>query len=218
MGAANLTVHEQCGSVQTVSGNTPLTQANPEKASQTFNQGVPVQLNSGYVQKWDGSTYTAGILGFSLQPGANLASNGKGSPGQNSQVGPPGSTVTYGTVSYQSSAYNVPIDGPMTDGRTYYEAAVSDTIFEAQFDNSNGTVAADYTPTVADIGVQYGLTFDANGYIYVDKNKSTVGTNTCVQIVGINPLDLVQAGTPNTYIPNARVRFVIPAANQQVAI
>jgi hypothetical protein len=106
----------------------------------------------------------------------------------------------------------------MTDGRTLYEAAISDTVFEAQFDNSNGTVASDYTPTVADIGVLYGLTFDASGYIYVDANKTTVGTNTSVQIVSINPIDLVQAGTPNTYIVNARVRFVVVPAAQQIAI
>jgi hypothetical protein len=218
MGAANLTVHEQCGSVGTVSGNTPLTQANPEKASQTFLQGVPVQLNAGYVQKWDGATYNAGILGFSLMPGSNLSSNGKGSPGNFSQVGPPGSSVVYGSVPYQTAAYNIPIDGPMTDGRTLYEAAISDTVFEAQFDNSNGTVASDYTPTVADIGVLYGLTFDASGYIYVDANKTTVGTNTSVQIVSINPIDLVQAGTPNTYIVNARVRFVVVPAAQQIAV
>jgi hypothetical protein len=216
--AANLTIHEQCGSIGSISGNTPLTQALPEKASQTFNQGVPVQFNAGYVQKWDGATYTAGILGFSLQPGANLATNGKGSPGNFSQVGPPGSTVVYGSVPYQTAAYNVPIDGPMTDGRTYYEAAVSDTIFEAQYDNSAGAVAADYTPTAATVGAQFGLTFDANGYIYVDGAKTTIGTNTCVQVVGINPLDLVQAGTSNTYIVNARVRFVVVPSSQQIAV
>jgi hypothetical protein len=215
--AANLTIHEQCGSVGTISGNTPLTQALPEKASQTFNQGVPVQLNAGYVQKWDGATYNAGILGFTLQPGANLSSNGKGSPGDFSQVGPPGSTVTYGSVPYQTAAYNVPIDGPMTDGRNYFEAAASDTVFEAQYDNSTGAVAADYTPTVATIGALFGLTFDANGYIYVDGGKTTVGTNTCVQVIGINPIDLVQAGTPNTWIVNARVRFVVVPAAQQIA-
>ena len=217
MGAANLTVHEMIGAVQTISGNTPFTNAISEKASQTFLQGVPVQLNAGYVQKWDGATYTAGILGFSLQPAVNLASNGKGTPGLFSQVGPPGATVTYGSVPYQASASNIPVGAPMTDGRTYFEQANNDTIFEAQFDNSNGTTAPDYTPTISMVGSQFGLTFDASGYAYVDGNKTTVGTNTCVVIVGFNPDDLVQAGTPNTYIANARVRFQVVPASQQIA-
>lgn len=215
--AANLTVHQQIGSVQTISGNTPFTGSISEKASQTFLQGVPVQLNAGFVQKWDGATYTAGILGFSLQPAANLASNGKGTPGGFSQVGPPGSTSTYGSVPYQPSASNIPIGAPMTDGRTLYEQANNDTIFEAQFDNSAGAVAADYTPTIAMIGSQFGLTFDANGYAYVDGGKVTAGTNTCVVMVGINPDDLVQAGTPNTYVVNARVRFQVIPLSQQIA-
>lgn len=217
MAGANLTVHQQAGAVQTVSGNTPFTGAISEKASQTFLQGVPVQLNAGYVQKWDGATYAAGILGFALQPGQNLASNGKGTPGGFSQVGPPGATTTYGSVPYQTSASNIPVGSPMSDGRTYYEQANNDTIFEAQYDNSAGNVAADYTPTISQIGSQFGLTFDANGYIYVDGNKTTVGTNTCVVMVGINPDDLVQAGTPNTYIPNARVRFQVVPSSQQIA-
>lgn len=217
MGAANLTVHSIITAVSTISGNTPQTGAISEKASQTFLQGSPVQLNAGYVQKWDGATYTAGILGFALQPAANLPSNGKGTPGLFSQVGPPGATTTYGSVPYQTSASNIPVGAPMTDGRTYFEFGNNDTIFEAQYDNSNGTVAADWTPVITQIGTQFGLTFDANGYAYVDGNKTTVGTNTCVVMVGINPDDLVQAGTPNTYIPNARVRFQVVPASQQVA-
>ena len=209
-------VHEQIGAVQTVSGNTPFTGALSEAAAQTFFQGVPVQLNgSHFVQKWDGATFAAGLLGFALAPGLNLPSAGAGTPGGFSQVGPPGTTTTYGSVPYQASAVNIPLGAPPSDGRTYFEAANDDTIFEAQFDNSAGAVAADYTPTLADIGKQYGLAFDASGYAYVNKALATPGTNTNVIIVGINPVDLVQGGTPNTWIPGARVRFqVIPAAQQ----
>jgi hypothetical protein len=213
---ANLTTHEQIGAVQTVSGNTPFTGSISEKSAQTFFQGVPVQLNAGFVQKWDGATIAAGILGFSLMPASNLASNGAGTPGLYSQVGPPGTSTTYGSVPYQASAVNIPLGAPMADGRTLFEAANSDTIFEGQFDNSAGAVAADYTPVITDIGKQYGMSFDATGFAYVDKAKATVGTNTVVQIVGINPNDLVQAGTPNTYVVNARVRFQVIASAQQV--
>lgn len=215
--AANLTVHIPMGSVQTTSGNTPQTDAISELASQTFLLGVPVQLaTSGFVQKWDGVTFTAGILGISLQPGQNLASNGKGTPGLFSQVGPPGAIQTYGSVPNQPSASNVALGAPMSDGRNYFEKGNDDTIFEGQYDNSAGSVAADYTPTLATVGKSFGLTFDAGGTAYVDGGKTTVGTNTCVMIVGLNPDDLVQAGTPNTWIINARVRFKVLPASQQV--
>ena len=213
--AANLTVHIPMGSVQNVSGNTPFTVALPEKAGQTFTLGVPVQLNAGFVQKWDGATIVAGIAGITLQPAANLATNGKGSPGLLSQVGFPGAIQTYGTVQNMPLAANVAVGTPLTDGRNFFEQAVNDTIFEGQFDNSIGAVAADYTPTEATIGTQAGITFDAGGTAYVDGGKVTPGTNTVVEIVGINPSDLVQAGTPFTYIANARVRFkVLPTAQQ----
>jgi hypothetical protein len=214
--AANLVVHSPMGSVKTISGNTPMTAASSELAGQTFFMGVPVQLSvGGYVQKWDGTTVAAGIAGISLQPGSNLSSNGKGTPGWYSQVGPPAAIQTYGNVQNQPPAVNIALGAPMTDGRNYYERAISDTIFQGQFDNSAGTVAADFTPTIADIGKEYGITFDAGGTAYVDKGKAVSGTSTVVKIIGINPVDLAHDGTPNTYIMNARVSFVfLPSAQQ----
>lgn len=215
--AANLTVHLPMSSVQTISGNTPMTAAASELAGQTFFLGVPVQLSTtGYVQKWDGATVANGIVGFSLQPGANLNTNGRGTPGWFSQVGPPAAIQTYGAVQNQPPAYNIAVGTPPTDGRNYFERAISDTIFEGQFDNSAGAVAADYTPTLADIGKEYGITFDAFGTAYVDKGKAVSGTSTVVKIIGINPVDQVQAGTPNTFILNARVRFVVLPSAQQL--
>ena len=207
MAGPNLTTHTWMNSVQSLANSIPLTQALPEKSGQTFYTGIPVQLNAGYVQKWDGATITAGILGISLQPASNLATNGAGSPGSYGQVGPPGAIQTYGTVPNEPSAVNIAIGAPMTDGRTLFEVANRLTVFEAQFDNSAGSVAADYTPTQTMIGSQFGITFDANGQAYVDNGKTTAGTNTVCVMVGINPIDMVQAGTANTYIVNARVRF-----------
>jgi hypothetical protein len=204
------------GSVQTISGNTPWTSALPELAGQTFFLGVPVQLSTtGYVQRWDGTTVANGIAGITLQPGANLNLNGRGSPGWFSQVGPPAAIQTYGNVINQPPAYNIAVGAPPTDGRNYFERAVSDTVFEGQFDNASGLVAADFTPTLLDVGKEYGITFDAWGTAYVDKAKATSGTNTVLKIIGINPIDAVQDGTPNTWIMNARVRFVfLPDAQQ----
>ena len=74
-------------------------------------------------------------------------------------------------------------------------------IFQALFDNSNGTVAANWTPTQADIGVSYGLTRDANGYWYVDKNKT--GGSAVVQVVGIPQGSYVNAPVTFVFLPTA---------------
>lgn len=213
--AANLQFHQPIGTVETTSGLTPFTASVAEKAGQVFKIGVPVQLSTGFVQEWDGTTIAAGIAGFSLIPASNLGSNGKGAPGAFSQIGPPGSIQTYGSVPNQPSAVNIAVGAPITDGRTLFESAIGLNIFEATYDNSTGTTAPDYTPTQAQIGTQFGLTKDANGQWYVDGGKVTPGTNTVVQMVGINPIDGVSAGTPNTYIVNARVRFQVLAAARQ---
>lgn len=216
--AANLTTHQPISVVETTSGLTPFTESIPEKSGQTFKIGVPVQSNAGYIQEWDGATLTNAIAGFSLIPGSNLSSNGKGSPGQFSQVGPPGATQTYGSVPNQASAVNIAVGAPITDGRTLFESSIGASIFEATFDNSAGSVAADYTPLQSQIGSQFGMTKDANGQWYVDNGKVTAGTNTVVVLVGINPNDQVAAGTPNTYIVNARVFVQVLAAARQIVL
>lgn len=208
MGAANLSTHIPIIEVQNKADTTPFTNAAPEAAGQTFLFGVPVQLNgSGYCQQWDGTTVSAGILGVSESAGQNLPSAGAGAPTMPfGQIGAPGAIQTYGAVPNQPSAVNIALGTPVADGRTLYMEPNSGNIFEAVFDNSNGTVAADYTPTVATIGVSYGMTKDANGYWYVDKNKT--GGSAIVQVVGVNPQD--------GFTVNARVRFIFLAAAVQV--
>ena len=216
MAGPNLANHQPIGAVETITGLTPFTASVAEKAGQTFKIGVPVQQNAGYMQQWDGATITAGIAGFSLIPASNLATNGAGSPGGFGQVGPPGAIQTYGYVQNQPAAVNIAVGAPITDGRTLFEAAVGGTIFEATYDNSTGTVAANWTPTVAQIGSQFGLTADANGTWYVDGGKTTAGTNTVVVMVGINPIDMT--ATANVYNINARVRFQVLASARQLFI
>ena len=206
MGAANLTTHLPILQVLEKAGTTPFTSAQPEAAGQTFLSGVPVQLNgSGYVQQWDGVTTTAGILGVSESSGLNLGTQGAGAP-----VPPFGgvtgniATQTYSTVPNQPNAVNIALGTPVSDGRTLYLEPNSDNIFQALFDNSNGTVAANWTPVQSDVGVAYGLTKDANGYWYVDKNKT--GAAAIVQVLGL-PL--------GSYL-NAPVTFVFLTAAVQV--
>jgi hypothetical protein len=215
MAGPNLTYHQPISAVETVTGLTPFNVANPEKAGQTFPIGVPVQINAGYTQVWDGTTLTAGIAGFSLTYGLNLASNGYGAPGAFAQVGPPGSIQVYGNVPNQPAAVNIAVGAPISDGRTYFESSAGMNIFEANFDDSTGTTAANYTPLQSQIGTQFGLTVDANNQWYVDNAKTTPGTNTVVLLVGINPIDQVP-GAAGTYIVNARVRFQVLAAARQL--
>lgn len=207
MGAANLTSHLPIMQVLEKAGTTPFTSAQPELAGQTFLFGTPVQLAaSGFVQAWDGTTVAAGILGIAESFGLNLGTNGAGAP-----VAPfggitgNGATQTYGTVPNEPNAVNIALGTPISDGRTLYIEPNQDNIFQALFDNSNGTVAADYTPVQASVGVAYGLTKDANGYWYVDKNK-TAGS-AVVQIVGL----------PMGSFVNAPVNFVFLTSAIQVA-
>ena len=207
MAGPNLTTHGPILQVQNKANTTPFTNALPEAASQTFPFGAPVQLNgSGYVQVWDGTTTSAGILGVSESFGQNLASAGLGAP-----VPPFGGITgaiaiqTYGSVPNQPSAVNIAVGTPVADGRTLYMEPNQENIFQALFDNSAGTVAANWTPTQADIGVNYGMTKSSgDGSWYVDKNKT--GGSAIVQIVGL----------PYGSYLNAPVTFVFLAAAIQV--
>ena len=209
--AANLLTHTPITALETVSGNTPLTLSIAEKASQTFPAGMPVQLSAGFVQKWDGATYNAGLLGIANIMASNLASNGLGAPGAFGQIGGVGAIQTWGSVPNQPLATNIAIGTPVSDGRTLIYSANTDTIFEGQWDNSAGAIAADWTPSQANVGVMYGLTIDANGgAAYVDGGKVTAGTNTCVQVVGLSPVD----GTSL----NGHVRFIFTQQAMQVPV
>jgi hypothetical protein len=207
MAGPNLTTHLPILQVQNKANTTPFTSAQPEAAGQTFLSGTPVQLNgSGDVQAWDGTTVSAGILGVAESFGLNLGTAGAGAP-----IPPFGGVTgtiaiqTYGKVQNQPGAVNIAIGTPVSDGRTLYVEPNQDNIFSALFDNSAGTVAADWTPTQADIGVKYGLTIDANGYWYVDKGKT--GGSAVLQIVGL----------PFGSYLNAPVSFVFLTSAIQVA-
>jgi len=210
MAGPNITYHTPILSIMNRANTTPLTQALAEAAGQTFKYGTPISSISGYATAWNGTSYTGAILGVSESPGLNLGTSGKGAPGVPfGPIGPPGAIQTYGFVLNEPNAVNIALGTPISDGRTLYVAANVDNIFEAVFDNSTGTVAANYTPTQAMVNTsagQLGLTVDANGFWYVD--AGVTGSDAVVQIVGINPLDGL--------IVNARVRFVFLAAAQQI--
>ena len=207
MAAANLTTHLPILQVLEKAGTTPYTSSQPEAAGQTFLSGSPVQLNgAGFVQAWDGTTVAAGILGVAESFGANLGSAGLGAP-----VAPFGGVTgniaiqTWGSVVNQPLGVNIALGTPVTDGRTLYIEPNQDNIFTALYDNSTGTVTANWTTTQATVGALLGMTKDANGYWYVDGGKT--GGSAIVQVVGL----------PMGPGLNSLVNFVFLTAAIQVA-
>lgn len=211
--AAVLSDHQPIRAVQTVSGNTPQKDSKREKAGQTFLEGVPVMLNAGVIQEWNATvtepaTSTAGIAGIARAPGSNLATDGAGAPGPFTGVTGVGAAPTFGSVLNQSSAVNFTPGAPMVDGRTPFEIANQDTIFEATFDSADGNTT-NATTVETDVGKHFGLTKDTTGHWYVDRQKVTQGTNTVLVIERLSPLD--------GPLLNGRVWFKFESGIQQLA-
>ena len=197
MAGPGLTYHQPIIQVKTVSGNAPLMTGQIHEApSQTFGYGVPLMLDAGgYVEVWNGSSYTNAILGVSNDIGHSLTGT-EGPPPTGElltlppsqpfgSVGAPGAFPTFGSVPNQPKAYNIPPGAPMIDGRQVITLAVVDTIFEAQIDNSNTGTAV---TALALEGKQAGLAFDSSSpaQAYVDLYSSATAA---VIIVELNPLD-----------------------------
>ena len=211
--AALLSTHNPIIVVSTVSGNQEAIANYQEAAAQTFKAGSPVELNgSGNVIAWDGTTLLAKILGVCLVGGFNYGSAGAGASPLYGSIGFPGGTPTFGTVPNQPAAVNLLHGALFATGLTIVATNLLDTVFEAMVDNSTG---ATYNMTLANVGSQFGLTIDANGFWYVDIGKATPGTNTVLTIESLNPQDLV-VGSSTTQVNNGRVRFKFLASTQQV--
>ena len=199
--AANLSTHLIIQAYQTRSGNTDRTQVIPEANGQTFLQGSPLTLVSGYTTAWAGPIAsgslpgaTTGLVGFAKQNGQNLSGTvGASAPAQPfGSIPQPGTAYTFGNPQFEPSAVFIAEGSPFSDGRTIFTEANADTIFIGQFDNDTGS---NYTPTQAMLGESFGLTADANNYYYVDGGKTSIGTSTVVVIVGFDPIS--GAGVPN---------------------
>lgn len=190
--------------VQTISGNQWNANRYTEEASQTFQVGTPTQIASGDGgwQAWAGTAATNSgtfISGISYEAAHNYSALGV-APLPYQPVVTTGSTITFGSVPNQSSAVNIPMGAPFTDGRIGVYLPTLDTVFSATFGNNGNTA----TPAITDVGKQYGLTIDSNSkFWYVDKNKTS--TNAVVEIVGLDPRYTPAAGT------NVLFKF-IPAA------
>lgn len=199
--------------VKTISGNQWVAHRLIEEIGQTFLLGTPVMITSsdGGLTAWGGTSGTNGTLsqaaicGICYEAASNLGATGKGAPKPLQPVTGLGATLTFGSVPNESSAYNIPHGAPLNDGRCGYFAAAADTIFSALFGN-NG---AQQQPLATDVGQFYGLTIDSNSaYWYVDKNKNTQGTNTCVKIVGLDLRDQTSSGVSTRVLFQFDARYV----------
>lgn len=163
--------------VSAVSGTTVFRiSAINEAATQTFKVGTPVAVDgSGNIAAWGGADPAGAAVwaGFSVQVGQNLATAGTALP------------VTFGSVPNQTSAVNIPVGAPLAFGYAqFYALTGNQTIFRILLGSNGSNVVAAAT----NVGVKYGLTKDAtSGFWYCDTNKSTVGTNTALQVVALDP-------------------------------
>src|SRR6266849_2711139 len=129
-----------------------------------------------------GQTIVQGIAGFSKEFGNNLAALGVTPTAAVNPTPQPSS----GSVPFEPSAVN--ITRPFfRDGRSGFEVAELDTVFLGQ-------VGPAQTAVASDVGKQYGMTIDADNHWFVDRTKSTVGTNTVVTVTRLDPND--QSATP----------------------
>lgn len=204
--AANLSTHLPIIVVQTVSGNQENIVNYLEGATQTFNNGTPVQISAGSIVASTSPLSSTNLLaGVAMYAGHNLASAGKGASPVFGSIGFPGGAPTFGTVPNQTAAVNLLHGSPFVDGLMPVQLAVTDSIFEVQVDNSTG---ASFTASSADLGKFATLVTDANNWWYLDRNTiaTVVGATVSCEIISLNPQDLV-AGSVTTQVPNGRVRI-----------
>lgn len=149
----------------------------PEKLTQTFLQGTPVQVDAGtgFVQANPtiNSAATALIAGFSTEPANNLTASGTAK------------TLTQtGNPPNQSSAVFIPVGAWPNDGTMGFYLVDDFMIFRGLLGHS----ATDANATIAqtDVGSIFGLTKDATtGFWYVDKNITTIAGGACVVITDL---------------------------------
>ena len=171
-----------------------------EKATQTFLQGTPVQVDvagaTGFLIACPtmSSAATAIIAGMSQEPGHNLTTSGVGL------------VLTTGFKPPNQPSANVyPIGAPLSDGTCGLWVGDDTTVFVGIYGDS--ATAANAVLAQAQVNAIRGLTKDGgNNFWYVDNNITTVGTGACVEILFlIDPVGTL----------NGRVAFRITHAAQQ---
>jgi hypothetical protein len=188
--------------VESISGNQFRAMRLIEELTQTFQAGTPVSIaaGDGGVQAWSPNTGATGVnlgqggvCGISYEAASNLTATGAGAPTPLSPLVGVGAVLgTIKNVPNQSAATTIFHGAPINDGRVGFILPTADTIFSAILGNNGNPV----TPANTDVGKNYGLTLDSNSkYWYVDRNKSTVGTNVVLTVIALDLRDIPASGT-----------------------
>lgn len=199
--------------VESISGNQWRAMRIIEELTQTFKVGTPVQVTAadGGIAAWNGTngttfTFTSatqtGICGISYEAASNLTATGLGAPTPFSPiVGIGAAAGIFGSVPNQPSAKNIAHGAPFNDGRVGFILPAADTVFSATTGNAGNPA----TPVATDVGKQYGLTLDTGGnFWYIDKSKSTPGTNTVLTVIALDLRDVPASGTRMLFQFDAR--------------
>jgi hypothetical protein len=109
----------------------------------------------------------------------------------------------------------VPLNGltatVVTASGSAYTASLSATIANIATAGAGADAPVAISPSQADVGLKLGLTVDSNGTWYIDYNKRTSASNTCVEIISLYPADVLQS-TPFTEVPNGQLVFKFQAS------
>jgi hypothetical protein len=172
-----------------------------EKASQTFNNDVPVQVEaaSGFIIECAtiNSAATAIIAGFATEPANNLTTSGVAKI-----------LATGFKVNNQPNAVVNPLGAPSNDGTIGMVLATESMEFVGTYGDS--ATAANAVLAQTQVNAIRGLTKDAgNGFWYVDNNITTAAGGACVQITElVDPVGTL----------NGKVIFKVTKAAQQLSV
>lgn len=169
---------------------TPFLVRAPESATQTFNNGVPLRLVSGFVQP---CTFAGAdiVYGVSAEPGHNLTTNGVAT---NENEGAPPN---------QPNAITTAIGAWIRDGSCGTYGANGQTVFSIAL--KTGQV---FSQALMVAGTLYGITKDApSGFWFLDTTV-VAGNSAVAELLGFDSL------SPNTVAGGCRVFFQFASAKR----
>ena len=155
-----------------------------ESATQTFKNGVPLTLSSGYLIEASFSGADI-VYGVSSEPAHNLATSGTAQQ------------LSEGTAQNQASSVITPVGAWIRDGKIGLYRADDENIFSISLKATQTFSQA----LIVNPATLYGLTKDGTtGFWYLD-TSDTSGNNAVAILLGVDP------SCPNTSAGGCRVFF-----------